>query len=1278
MAARTTKKKQHDSQQCVSQKAALSQILSAVEQALDKPDELFELVQELNKNVKSKFSAAILINQQAAHTAMKALARCTDTPYTQCAAYLLGLLDSLMRAGALPQSAVSSLGVVTAVVTALQTYPDALPVQSFGLLVLRQLVCTNSTAVGEVCWMERVLGALTLLTKRDTGKDSKDSKSLVFVLSSCVAILNGLPMYTSEDRFSDLVNDMFVEVLRLAETTESPDVLVYGCRIVLTVLTRLDTDLDEGNLTPIFQLVDHTLTHTPSSLTDPNPSRNNKTAKTLLELLIKKSPSSSFIAHMAGSFSGVALTALEKDAGRGCPVALRCVDAFRVCTLEKPPGSTETDSSLSHVPPSATEPKHLCTQPSFKATSDSTVSKRKPSKESSIKSQQPISSLQQRKGTDCSTAIDLLTIAMKNRNKQSIEVALKKLAKLCSSAPPPSLVETMKPALPSIVAILSPVFDVSLQNRAFGLLSLLVSKGFGQILLETHSLATVLGACINDFPSQKRTKRGWELMATLAPQFPTHFNNPEFLQSAVQFLVRPKVIRKEKTVAEQTKSLLFLVKAFLSPECNNSGKPAPPELIYAVETVITCANKYPNSTEIQTQASEFVCLSISNCRGGFVRETHFRAMYTLALHTMMLQPKPGVNTFIVGARLLNTLLRIDIKEDALEKSALQSITVGSFRFISENQQKTTYLADSVVILRPFTSSLKPDTPKKTTLAEFHAKSLPAQPKPKETKKAVQQPLSLQPQPSPGGVDEKPQTELNTTQQQNELKGSKKTEQDTHATQTKSKPLAQAQQCESKITKSNKAFINAVKSKNSKSIEAALKTRIQLCRKNAVFQCIPILKPVLSTIVSLLSSEFDNTIQQLAVTLIVLLVKCQAICKNLIEKHNLPNVLHSFVCSSKDDVTVAQCWKLMGTLSFHFNNPEFLQSAAQFLRKPENLDNEANAQKQTKTLYFLVKAFLSPQCNNGKPAPPELICTVEAAMFCANKYPNNTSIQIHSTELVRLSISNCRDGFVRETHFKQMYSLALRTMTLRPTLGMDTLSIGAHLLNTLLHIDLKEGTLKKSALQFITVGSLRFISENQQKTSDLVDSLVILQPFISSLKPDTPETTTLSELLVKSLSPPKPKETKKVVQQPFSLQPQPPAGDVDEKHQTKLIITQTPSSKPTESLNPPPSADSAPTEQTLEKKKEEAQTQLKQIDECIAQAHHAFFKNTDKEAMLVLQTHALQQQISDTEALLMQLKKQLVESQTQLSKLQSTRQQLTDTLCQLTEQRVALVSTLDTQ
>ena len=885
MAARTTKKKQYDSQQWALQNAALSQILSAMEQALDKPDELFWLVRGLNKSVKSKkFSAAILISQKAAHTAMKALARCTDTRYTQCASYLLGLLDSMMRVGALPQSAVSSLGVVTAVVTALQTYPDVLPVQRFGLALLGKLVDDNNTAVSEVCWMERVLGALTLLTKRDTGKDSKDSKSLVFVLSSCVAILNGLPMYTSEDRFSDLVNDMFVEVLRLAETTESPDALVYGCRIVLTVLTRLDIDLDEECLTPIFRLVDHTLVHTPSSLIDANSSRNNKVAKTLLELILKKSPSSPFVAHMAESFSGVAMTALETDASGVCPVALRCVDAFMTCVLEPPPGSTETDFSLSHVPPSTTEPKHLCTHPSFKATSDSTVSKRKPSEESSTKSQQPISSLQQRKGTDRSMAIDLLTIAMKDRNKQNIKVALKQLAKLCSSAPPPSLVETMKPALASIVAVLSPGFDVSLQNRAFGLLSLLVSKGFGQILLETHSLATVLGACINDFPSQKRTKRGWELMATLASQFPTHFNNPEFLQSAAQFLVRPMVIRKESTIKAQTKSLLFLVKAFLSPECNNNGKPAPPELICAVETVITCANKYPDNTEIQTLVSELVGISVLNCRDGFVREKHFKKMYSLALHAMTLRPKPGVNTLIVGARLLNTLLHIDFNEGELKKGALQSITVGSFRFISENQQKTTYLADSVVVLRPFTSSLKPDTPKKTTLAALRAKSLPAPPK--ETKKPVQQPISLQPRPSADDVDEKPQSKPNTTRE--------------------------------------------------------------------------------------------------------------------------------------------------------------------------------------------------------------------------------------------------------------------------------------------------------------------------------------------------------------------------------------------------------PSPKPTESLNPPPSGDSPSTEQTLEKKKEETQTQLKHIDECFAQAHHAFSENADKDVLLVLQTHALQQRIAETEALLMQLKKQLVESQTHLSKLQSTRQQLTDTMCQLTEQRVALISTLDTQ
>ena len=667
------------------QKATLPQILSAMEQALDKPDELFGLVRGLNQNVQSKkFSAAILISQQAARTAVKALARCTDTRYTQCAAYLLGLLDSMMRVGALPQSAVSSLGVVTAVVTALQTYPDALPVQSFGLLVLGKLVDDNNTAVSEVCWMERVLGALTLLAKRDTDKADEYSKSLVFVLSSCVAIADGLLMYTSEDRFYDLVNDMFVEVLRLAETTEIPDALVCGCCLVHTVLTRLDIDLDEESLTHIFQLVDYTLAHTPSSLTDTNPSCNNKVAKTLLELITKKSPSSSFVAHMAESFSGVAMTALETDANGGCPVALRCVDAFMTCVFEPPPDSTETDCSLSHVPPSTTEPKHLCAQPGFKATSDSTVSKHLLSKESSTSPQQPTSSLQQRKGTDCSAAMDLLNIAVKDRNKQSIKVALKQLAQLCSSAPPPSLVETMKPALANIVEVLSPGFDVSLQKQAFGLLSLLVSKGFGQILLEAHSLVTVLGARINDFPDNTMTAQGWELMAALASQFPTHFNNPEFLQSAAQFLIRPKVIRKEKNVAAQTKSLLSLVKAFLSPECNNSGKPAPPELICAVEIVINCANKYPGNPTIQAQASEIVCLSISNCRVGFVHETHFKAMYSLAFRTIVIPPTSNMREFKNGARLLNILLSIDIKEDAFFASGSASIMVQFMQFTGVN------------------------------------------------------------------------------------------------------------------------------------------------------------------------------------------------------------------------------------------------------------------------------------------------------------------------------------------------------------------------------------------------------------------------------------------------------------------------------------------------------------------------------------------------------------------------------------------------------------------
>ena len=2034
------------------QKATLPQILSAMEQALDKPDELFGLVRGLNQNVQSKkFPAAILINQQAARTAVKALARCTDTRYTQCAAYLLGLLDSLMRVGALPQSAVSSLGVVTAVVTALQTYPDALPVQSFGLALLGKLVDGNSTAVSEVCWMERVLGALTLLTKRDTGKADEHTQEKFFVLGACAAIVEKLPMCTSEDRFYDLVNDMFVEVLRLAETTESPDALVCGCRIVLTVVTRLDIDLEEEGLTLIFRLVRRTLVHTPSSLTDTNPSRNNKVAKTLLEFLIRKSPSSSFIERMAGSFKGVALTALEKDAGRGCPVALKCVDAFRTCTLENSPGLTnENTAAASHltIPVSVqqanTESSCSNTLPNVFPTStenNTPLSKSQPATspspappvKSTISASQPVSASSQQQPTQrFLKAIRALYNAVKDKNKHNIEVALNTLIQLCSITSSSSLVETMKPALANIVAVLSPGFDVSVQKQALTLLSLLVSKGFCQILVETHGLITVLGARLNDSPDSAMTAQGWTLMATLASQlplrfsrleflqsaaqflnkpevmnsedkadvqtnalyslvkaflspqrrinekqvapglirvveattncanrypnnteiqthsseivrlsisncrvgfvrethfkamyslalrtlmlpptssvntlaigarllntllsidkaedafcagglsfitagsfrfisenkqkssylddcltllqpfasslkpttpssttlaalhaqsvsapakvdpntklsiskdksstpaqdpdppqkanasitkcvnalvnsvkvknkqnvsmalntfcqlfhnlpalnycrciqpafssivalfspsfdvslqaqaakllnllvvapniakilvsshnlikvmssylsscakpmivsdcwqvmgvlasqlphrlnnpellesaaqffikpstlgsiqqvepltkalfslvnaflapecnnigkpatpglihaveaviagankypsnltvqtqsaelirlsisncrvgfvrethfksmyslalrimvipptktvdtlaigacllntllqierkegtleqsglqfitvqlfkfildncqdttcllesvailqpfalslkpstldtttlaalhtqslpappepketkkavqqpvsqpqspsienpkkklsiersqsvpsrsaqteqethatqtesnkaakvqqcesemskaiealkstmksknnksievalntllkvcrsatmtecvsilqpvlstimsllssefdntiqqltvtliavlvqsqaicqtliekhdisnvlhsfvcsskddktvaqcwtlmealasrFPFRFNNPEFLQSAAQFLRKPEILDSEVKGETQTKTLYSLVKAFFSPQCRNNGKPAAPGLIRAVEAAIVCANKYPDNPTIQTQASEIVRLSISNCRVGFVRETHFKAMYTLALHTLMLPLTTlPMNTLTIGARLLNTLLRIDIKEGALEQGALQSITVGSFRFISENQQKTTYLADSMVVLRQFASSLKPDTPEATTLSELRAKSLPAQPKPEVTK-AVQQPISLQPQPPVVGVGEKPQANISTAQQQSELKDSKQSKQDTHATQTESNPPAQAQQCESEMSKAIEALKSAVQNKNNKSIEVELNTLLQVCRKSAVSEYVLILQPVLSTILSLLSSEFDNTIQQLAVTLITILIQTQAICQTLIENHNLQNVLQSCVCSSKDDVTVVRCWNLLTALLLHFNNPGFLQSAAQFLRKPEILGNETKAQTQTKTLYFLVKAFLSPQCNNsGKPAPPELICTVEAAMFCANKYPDNPTIQTQASELVRLSISNCRVGFVRETHFKQMYTLALHTMTLQQTLGMNTLIVGARLLNTLLHIDVKEDALEQSALQSITVGSFHFISENQQKTTYLADSFVILRPFTSSLKPNTPKKTTLATLHVKSLpAQPKPKETKKAVQQPISLQPQPSVDDVDEEPPTEPNTTREPSPKPTESLNPPPSDDSTPTEQTLEKKKEEAQTQLKRIDECLAQAHHAFSENADKEALFVLQTHALQQQIAETEALLMQLKKQLVESQTQLSKHQSTRQQLTDTMCQLTEQRHALISTLDT-
>ena len=98
---------------------------------------------------------------------------------------------------------------------------------------------------------------------------------------------------------------------------------------------------------------------------------------------------------------------------------------------------------------------------------------------------------------------------------------------------------------------------------------------------------------------------------------------------------------------------------------------------------------------------------------------------------------------------------------------------------------------------------------------------------------------------------------------------------------------------------------------------------------------------------------------------------------------------------------------------------------------------------------------------------------------------------------------------------------------------------------------------------------------------------------------------------------------------------------------------------------------------LEKQRKETETKLKCIDDCLAQAQSAFAENADKEVVFVLQTHALSQQIANTEALLADLKKQLSDSQEQLSKIQAARQHLTDAMCQLTEQRASCVSALNT-
>ena len=759
----------------------------------------------------------------------------------------------------------------------------------------------------------------------------------------------------------------------------------------------------------------------------------------------------------------------------------------------------------------------------------------------------------------------------------------------------------------------------------------------------------------------------------LASQFPLRFGCLSFLQRAADYLTSPDHLftRKETTVQEIT--LLCLVKAFLSPEFNNTGKSAPPELIHAVEIALACANSYPRWRPIQEASCEIAYLCISNCRVGYVRETHFKDMYSLALHAMELPITTGIGTLAVGARLLNTLLTIDKQEGKLEQSGLKFITLQSFRFMSSLPKVSSDLVHSLALLRQYTSKLKVKTPDTAALAElyFGSKSAPS----KDRNVSVEQPVS-QPSSSVKNLKSKHSTSqcaLPTSAESCTKASDDSTNQPNHPA----------------IAKAVNKLLTAMENKSTQDISIALSLLIQLCYNLPLSKYSHCFQPSFSSVVTILHPEFDVNLQKQALKLLNSLVTDEKNCIDLVENHKLPSVLYSCLDTSiYGEMLTYGCSILETLLSNHplyFNDKEFLQKTVKILLKQELLSNEGIAGTQMKALWCLVKTFLSPQCrNSGKPAIPELIETVVAAMTCAFKYPLNAAIQTQACEIARLSISNCRVGFVRETHFKDMYSLAFRTLSLPPSTSANTLIIGARLLNTLLRIDNNEGALEVSALRFIDFRSFKIIFQNRMSVSEFADCVTILQPFTSELKADTPGITTLAELHAQSLSASSKAKEEKDVEKPSSKQQSSshPPAESDEEEKPKVNITQSlSSSTPDEqTITQQSSGDGASTTMSKqegdEKQRIETQAQLKHIDDCLAKAHTAFAENADKEVMFVLQAHTLHQQITEAETLLAHLKKQLSDIQQQLTKVQETRQQLTDTVCQLTEQRVSCLSSLN--